>query len=151
MSIYLSTAKNLKIKQMEIQTEELYISTKLDFSEAKGDELKKMEKLKVYFKEEDKRQKCVSSRWVNTVKNDVEKMKLKFKLIAKGFDEDCLEKIPKYSPTINKSSLRTVLSVIAPYNWSVNTIDIKTAFLQGKEFEWNVYIRAPPEASTKKI
>ena len=45
MSIDLSTLKNLKIKQMEIQTEELYMSTKLDFSEAKGDELRKWKEL----------------------------------------------------------------------------------------------------------
>ena len=41
MSIDLSTVKNLKIKQMEMQTEELYLSTKLDFSEAKDEELRK--------------------------------------------------------------------------------------------------------------
>ena len=36
ISIDLSTVNNLKIKQMEMQTKELYISTKVDFSEAKG-------------------------------------------------------------------------------------------------------------------
>ena len=41
MSIDWSTVKNLKIKQMEKQTEELYMSTKLDFSEAKGNEVRK--------------------------------------------------------------------------------------------------------------
>ena len=45
MSIDLSTLKNLKIKQMEMQTEELYMSTKLDFSEAKGDERRKWKEL----------------------------------------------------------------------------------------------------------
>ena len=42
---------------MEMQTKEWYISTKLDFSEAK-DELKKWKKLKVYLEIEDKGQKC---------------------------------------------------------------------------------------------
>ena len=37
------------------------------------------------------------------------------------------------------------------HNWSVSTIDIKTAFLRGGEFEWNVHIWSPPEASTQKI
>ena len=107
--------------------------------------------LKVYLEVGGKGQKHVSSRWVNTVKNDIDKLKLKSRLVAKEFEEDCLEEIPKYSPTINKSSRRAVLSVIAQHNWSVNTIDIKTAFLQGEEFEWNFYIWPPPEASTKKI
>ena len=109
-----------------------------------------MEKLKVYLEVEDKGKKCVSSRWVNTVKNDGDKMKLKSRLVAKGFEEECLEQIPKYSPTIDKSSLRAVLSVIAQHNWSVYTIDIKAAFLQGEEFEQNVLIRPLPEAATKK-
>ena len=81
----------------------------------------------------------MSSRWANIVKNDGDKMKLKSTLVEKGLEEDCLEEIPKYSPTIDKSSLRAVLSITAQHNWSVNTIDIKTAFLQSKKFERNVY------------
>ena len=73
------------------------------------------------------------------MKNNGDKMKLKSRLVAKGFEEDCLEEIPKYSPTIDKSSLRAVLSVITQHNWFINTIDIKTAFLQSEEFERNVY------------
>ena len=139
MSIDLSTVKNLKMKQMEIQTEELYISTKVDFSEAKGDEVRNWKERKVYLEVVDKAKKCVSSRWVNTVKNG-DKMKLKSTLVAKEFEEECLEEIPKYS-LINKLTLRAVLSVCAQHDWSVNTIDIKTAFLQGEEFQWNVYIK----------
>ena len=39
---------------MEMQTEELYISTKFDFSELKGDEQRKWKELKVYLEVEDK-------------------------------------------------------------------------------------------------
>ena len=60
-SIDLSIVKNLKIKQMKIQAEKLYISTKLDFSKTKGDEGRKWKELKVYLEVEDKGQKCVSS------------------------------------------------------------------------------------------
>ena len=67
MSIDWSIVKNLKIKQMEMQTEEFYMSTKVDFSEAKEDEVRKWKELKVYFKVENKGQKCVSPRWGNTV------------------------------------------------------------------------------------
>ena len=147
----MSTIKNLKIKPIEKQTEELYTSTKLDFLEAKGDEVRNWKERKVYLKVEDKAKKCVSSRWVTTVKNDGDKMKLKSRLIAKRFEEDCLEEIPKYSPTIDKSSLKAAFPVIAQHNWSVNIINIKTAFLQGEEFERNVYIRQSPVASSKKI
>ena len=152
MSIDLSTVKNLKIKKMEMPTEELYISAKLDFfSETKRDELRKRKELEVYLEREDKGQKCVSCRWVNTVKNDGDKMKLKSRLVVKGFEEDCLEEKPKYSPTIYKLSRRAVLSVITQHNWSVSMIEIKTVFFLSEEYEWNVYIRPPLEASTKKI
>ena len=43
MSIDLSTVKTLKRKLIEIQPEELYISTNLDFFQKQRDELKKME------------------------------------------------------------------------------------------------------------
>ena len=75
------------------------------------------------------------------MKNDGDKMKLKSRLVAKGFEKNCHEEILKYSSIIDTSSLRALLSVIAQHNWSVNTIDIKTAFLQGEEFEQNFYIR----------
>ena len=58
----------------------------------------------------------MSSRWVDTVKNDGEKINLKSSLVANRFEEDCLDRIPKYSPTIDKSSLRVVLSIIAQHN-----------------------------------
>ena len=47
------------------------------------------------------------------MRNDGDKMKLKSTLIVKGFEEDCLKEIPKYSPTIDKSSLRAVLLIFA--------------------------------------
>ena len=66
------------------------------FQKQRGDELRKWKELKVYLEVEDKEQKCVLSRWVNTAKNDGDKMKLKSRLVIKGFEEDCLEEIPKY-------------------------------------------------------
>ena len=48
MCIDLSTLKNRK--QIEIQTEELYISTNLDLSEATIDEIKKMEIIESLFR-----------------------------------------------------------------------------------------------------
>ena len=59
--------------------------------------------------------------------------------------------IVEHHNAIDKSSLRAVLSVIAQHNWSVNTIVIKTAFLQGEEFEQNVYIKPPAEAKDLEI
>ena len=85
------------------------------------------------------------------MENDGDKMKLKSRLLAKGFEEDYDEEILKNSTTITKSSLRTELSVIVQYNGSVNTYDIKTAFLLDVKIEQNVYIRSPSKIYAKKI
>ena len=67
--------------------------------------------------------------WVHTVKMEGNKMKLKSRLVAKEFEEDCQEEILKYSLTIDKSFLRAVLSVFAQHNWSISTVTAKTVFL----------------------
>ena len=35
--------------------------------------------------------------------------------------------------------------------WKINTMDINSAFLQGKPIERDVYLKPPKEAHTKKI
>ena len=70
----------------------------------------------------------------------------KARLVAKGFEEDCLDEIPKNSCTCDKQSLRLILSIIACKKWKINSMDIKTAFLQRKEMEREVYLKPPKEA-----
>lgn len=42
---------------------------------------------------------------------------------------------------------RLVLAVVAQNDWEVNSMDIKTAFLQGEPIDRDVFIRPPKEAS----
>ena len=74
-------------------------------------------------------------------------MKRKARLIAKCFEEDCLDEIMKNSPTRDKQPLRIVLSVIKRRKWNINCIDIKTAFLQGEKIQREVFLRPPKEAN----
>ena len=151
LSIDLSTVENLSFKENDVQHDEVYITTNIDFTKAKQDELTKWRKMMVYSEVEDNGQKCISSRWVNTVKNENEKVILKSRLVAKGFEEDCLDEMNKNSPTIDKSSLRAVLSIISSQKWNINTMDVKTAFLQGEQIDRDVFIRPPKEANTTKV
>ena len=45
--------------------------------------------------------------------------------------------------------MRLILAIIAQKKWSVNTMDIKTAFLQGSELTRDIFVKPPPEASRK--
>ena len=58
--------------------------------------------------------------------------------------------VPKDSPTVGKSTMRIFLAVPASKRWKVKTTDIKSAFLQGKELDRDVYIKPPKESETPK-
>ena len=55
------------------------------------------------------------------------------------------------SPTCLQESVRIAFVVIASDGWTLNSIDVKTAFLQGKRIERTVFIDLPKETKTNKI
>ena len=56
--------------------------------------------------------------------------------------------MPGDSPTVGKGAMRTVLAIAASMKWVIKTTDIKSAFLQGKELDREVYLRPPVESHT---
>ena len=58
------------------------------------------------------------------------------------------EELTKVSPTCASESLKIIM-LLSQKKWQLNTMDIKTAFLQGKELTRNVCIRPPREAQSK--
>lgn len=56
--------------------------------------------------------------------------------------------LPTDSPTVEKGAMRMVLAIITSKRWVVKTTDIKSAFLQGKELDRELYIRPPKESIT---
>ena len=54
--------------------------------------------------------------------------------------------MPRDSPTVGKGAMRTVLA--ASITWVIKTTDIKSAFLQGKELDREIYLRPPVESHT---
>ncbi|CAG2217386.1 unnamed protein product [Mytilus edulis] len=110
-------------------------------------ELENWKRHHVYQEVEDYGQSYVSTRWVYTIKEADNEIHRKARLVAKGFEEDCLDEIQKNSPTCDKQSLRLILSIIMQKKWSINSIDIKTAFLQGEKMQRKVHLRPPKEAN----
>ena len=73
------------------------------------------------------------------------------RLVARGFEETDLKNIRKDSPTCGKDSLRLCLTILASKHWKISSLDIKAAFLQGKEINREVFRIPSAEANTDKL
>ena len=126
-----------------------------DFSDAKDAELISWKRNNAYVivqKSEipHQHQKFLSGRWVLTMKKSGEgNMIPKARYVVRGFEEDT-SNIVSDSPTCSKDSLRALITVACQKKWRINSIDIKTAFLQGEEITRDVYLKPPVEAKCKE-
>lgn len=108
--------------------------------QAKMAELEKLKLFGTYEEVDNQGQICISTKWVMWYKGS----DIRARLVARGFEEDV--ELQKDSPTIGKSAIRIVLSIASSNNWTVKTTDIKSAFLQSKLIDRDVYIIPPVEA-----
>ena len=97
----------------------------------------------------DNGQDSMSVRWVVTSKLVDEKVVCKARLCARGFEE--IQTFRTDSPTCSRESTRLLLAILASNSWTINSLDIKAAFLQGKEIDRLVFIKPPPEARTNTL
>ncbi|VDI62951.1 Hypothetical predicted protein [Mytilus galloprovincialis] len=100
----------------------------VSFREAKLKELNSWKNNSVYEECTDTGQKCISTRWICSLKDTSEGTIHKARLVARGFEEFNRDDIPKDSPTCGTDSLRLVLAILAQRSWKTRTMDIKTAF-----------------------
>ena len=70
-------------------------------------------------------------------------------LCPRGFEEE--QNFRTDSPTCSREGLKLACSLIASSYWTVNSLDVKTAFLQRKTIERSVIVRPPKEANTNKL
>ena len=49
------------------------------------------------------------------------------------------------SPTCSKEAIQLISTLLASKGWVCSSIDVKTAFLQGKETDRDIFIEPPPE------
>ena len=99
----------------------------------------------VYEETEDQGQSVISVRWVITPKLVDGSWIVKARLVARGFEEDSTQ-FRTDSPTCMRESLRLTLCLAASKGWTINSIDYKVAFLQGKAIEREVFLHPPKEA-----
>ena len=98
------------------------------------------------------KEKIIGTRWIITEKEKEGVKTIKVRLVAKGFMENSIEsELNCEAPTCSPESLKIVLSVIKRKGWVIQSIDIKTAYLQSNKIERKVFIQPPKEAKTQKI
>ena len=89
-------------------------------------------------------QNTISSRWIITEKfKDGERI-VKARLVARGFEEDSSD-MAKDSPTCSRECLRLVFVVASLMSWSLQSIDISAAFLQGGPIDREIYLKPPSD------
>ena len=108
--------------------------------EAKKKELDKLIEFNTYEIVDNIGQESISTTWVLTKKGS----EIRARLVARGFEEE--DEVKKDSPTVNKSSLRLMLTISSLKGWEINMTDIKSAFLQGSQLDRDVFIKPPKEA-----
>jgi len=113
-------------------------------------ELDSWKKDKVYTEVEDVGQKCISTRWVCSLKSTPNGIIPKARLVARGFEEFTAN-IQKESPTCAHEPLRLIIALTAQHQWELHAMDIKTAFLQGQNMDREVYVVPPKEANSNGI
>ena len=143
----LSTVQDLSILPPE--TSELTLISSPEEMEAKNRELAEWKNRAVYTEVKAEDQNVISLRWVIKKKNSDGKPFLKARLCARGFQEE--QNFRTDSPTCSREGIRITLSLIASNSWKLNSIDVKTAFLQGKSLQRDVFVKPPKEANTTHI
>ena len=128
----------------------LHVTNKSREMEAKHTELEQWKSMGVYREIPDEGQECISLRWVLKDKvNNEGTTFCKARLCVRGFEEE--QDFRKDSPTCSREGIRLFLAVTATNKWELHSIDVKGAFLQGKEIERQVIVRPPREAETDNL
>ena len=103
----------------------------------------------MYEEVEKDHQEALTPRWVITPKICEGIHSVKARLCVRGFEEDQFFRTD--SPACSKEGVRSVLATISAYKWPLKSLDVRTAFLQGKQMERTVYVIPPEEANTDKL
>ena len=142
---------SLDMKNIEWKNkDEVYIcSGRRDVDEAKYRELENWSEHKVYEEVEDIGQNVISLRWVLSEKMRGDETVIKARLVARGFEEE--DQLRTDSTTCCKQNLRLAMIIITSKCWTINSLDIKCAFLQGKCIDRELFVKPPPEMETIKI
>ena len=88
--------------------------------------------------------KTIGSKWIFKRKLESNKnVRFKARLVAQGYaQEKGIDYSETFAPVARFSSIRVILSIAANQNWTLNHMDVKTAFLNGDLCE-EIYLKEP--------
>ena len=109
-SVDMSCVGSLNIEP-EDREADVVITKDISFDAAKQEEIKNWHNNDVFEEVENAGQKCVSTRWVCSLKETPKGIVPKARLAARGFEELNMQELQKDSPTCASESLRLLLSV----------------------------------------
>lgn len=88
---------------------------------------------------------AVGSKWVYKKKTDFDGSVTKFKsrIVAKGYSQrGGIDYHETFAPAAKFTSIRIILALAAHYDWELEQMDVKTAFLNG-DLEEEIYLQQP--------
>jgi len=133
-----------------------YDAMKSDFSDewlaACMNEMESLNVHEVYELVERPNQRVIKSKWVFTIKETqsgaIDQYKARF--VVKGYDQvyrfDYLE---TYSPVIKSKSVKILLVISNQLGWKVHQMDVRTAFLNSKIDDFDIYVEQPDGFKSK--
>ena len=150
MCVSFKSVKWKPAQETEVVEFVYYGSADVRFLAEKSDEMQKWRDMDVYEEVKNVGQPWISSRWVLTEKMKGGAMVRKARLCVRGCEED-QSQMKTDSPTCQKESLRLLLCVLASKQWTLHSMDIKSAYLQGMPLTREVYMMPPKEADTQNL
>ena len=117
-----------------------------DIIDAKLQEIEKWKSFEAMEEVADDGQERIDCRWAVTRKegHDGLKVGIKARFCIRGFKEH--EVIRSDFPTVDRMSLKILLSLAGNFGWNIASIDITSAFLQGSSLERDLFVMPPVEA-----
>ena len=90
--------------------------------------------------------KIVGCKWIYKIKEGITKSeprRFKARLVAKGFNQvEGIDYSEIFSPVVKMKTIRMMLALAVQFDWEVEQMDVKTAFLNG-ELEETIYMTQP--------
>ena len=134
----ISNATNPQTNTEKVLCSKIYLNElENQAMEAKMTELGNWKRQEVYREEEDMGQSYISVRWVLSQKVKNGENITKARLCARDFGE--VKDFPTDSPCCSRIGIRTIFILITSNQWEIKSVDVKTAFLQGKLIKRTAY------------
>ena len=138
---FLATAA--KRQRSEVRMTELTTEERKEFNNAKQTEVQNWLKtgtVSKILRDKIPKEQILKCRWILTWKpldqEDQTKLgktqKAKARLVILGYLDPDIDQLPRDSPTLGRHSKMLLLQLISSMNWTLQSFDIKAAFLQGK-------------------